>query len=211
IHFPCSITSYLIKYVKKRTLKILHLNGISANFCCFIIGDLSPLLPEPVTYYLTVVTHSTDPLTNSLLTHSLTSNTLTHYPHQYSHTITYSTTHSYPPTRSNLLTYSPSYSYSPIRSHTHRPTHLHSNTHTCSLTYSPTCSYSPVPSNPFVHTLTDLLTHTPYSLTLANLLTYLLILTRSLKPVSSHTHYNAHPLAHSSSLPLTYSLIHSPA
>src|SRR6218665_854852 len=52
MHFPCSITSYLIKYVKKRTLKILHLNGISANFCCFIIGDLSPLLPEPVTYYL---------------------------------------------------------------------------------------------------------------------------------------------------------------
>src|SRR6218665_2410991 len=49
MHFPCSITSYLIKYVKKRTLKILHLNGISANFCCFIIGDLSPLLPEPVT------------------------------------------------------------------------------------------------------------------------------------------------------------------
>src|SRR6218665_2196149 len=39
-----------MKYVKKRTLKILHLNGISVNFCCFIIGDLSPLLPEPVTY-----------------------------------------------------------------------------------------------------------------------------------------------------------------
>ena len=39
-----------MKYVKKRILKILHLNGISANFCCFIIGDLSPLLPEPVTY-----------------------------------------------------------------------------------------------------------------------------------------------------------------
>src|SRR6218665_3536423 len=38
-----------MKYVKKRTLKILHLNGISANFCCFIIGDLSPLLLEPVT------------------------------------------------------------------------------------------------------------------------------------------------------------------
>jgi len=30
----------------------LHLNGISANFCCFIIGDLSPLLPEPVTNVL---------------------------------------------------------------------------------------------------------------------------------------------------------------
>src|SRR6218665_1252805 len=37
-------------YAKKRKLKIFHLNGISANFCCFIIGDLSPLLPEPVTY-----------------------------------------------------------------------------------------------------------------------------------------------------------------
>src|SRR6218665_83337 len=37
-------------YAKKRKLKIFHLNGISANFCCFIIGDLSPLLPEPVTF-----------------------------------------------------------------------------------------------------------------------------------------------------------------
>ena len=37
-------------YAKKRKLKIFHLNAISANFCCFIIGDLSPLLPEPVTY-----------------------------------------------------------------------------------------------------------------------------------------------------------------
>src|SRR6218665_1126681 len=37
-------------YAKKRKLKILHLSGISANFCCFNIGDLSPLLPEPVTY-----------------------------------------------------------------------------------------------------------------------------------------------------------------
>jgi len=37
---------------KKRKLKIFHLNGISANFCCFIIGDLSPLLPEPVTNVL---------------------------------------------------------------------------------------------------------------------------------------------------------------
>ena len=35
-------------YAQKRKLKIFHLNGISANFCCFIIGDLSPLLPEPV-------------------------------------------------------------------------------------------------------------------------------------------------------------------
>src|SRR6218665_2906487 len=35
-----------MKYVKKRKLKILHLN---ANFCCFIICDLSLLLPEPVT------------------------------------------------------------------------------------------------------------------------------------------------------------------
>src|SRR6218665_2302686 len=37
-------------YAKKRKLKIFHLNGISANFCCFIIGDLSPLLPEPVSF-----------------------------------------------------------------------------------------------------------------------------------------------------------------
>jgi len=37
-------------YAKKRKLKIFHLHSISANFCCFIIGDLSPLLPEPVTY-----------------------------------------------------------------------------------------------------------------------------------------------------------------
>src|SRR6218665_542766 len=50
MHFPCSTTSYLMIYAKKRKLKIFHLNGISANFCCFIIGDLSPLLPEPVTY-----------------------------------------------------------------------------------------------------------------------------------------------------------------
>src|SRR6218665_91703 len=49
IHFLCSTTSYLIIYAKKRKLKVFHLNGISANFCCFIIGDLSPLLPEPVT------------------------------------------------------------------------------------------------------------------------------------------------------------------
>src|SRR6218665_2504949 len=50
IHFPCSTTSYLMIYAKKRKLKSFHLNCISANFCCFIIGDLSPLLPEPVTY-----------------------------------------------------------------------------------------------------------------------------------------------------------------
>src|SRR6218665_3358252 len=50
IHFPCSTTSYLMMYAKKRKLKTFHLNGISANFCCFIIGDLSLLLPEPVTY-----------------------------------------------------------------------------------------------------------------------------------------------------------------
>src|SRR6218665_516372 len=37
-------------YAKKGKLKFFHLNGISANFCCSIIGDLSPLLPEPVTY-----------------------------------------------------------------------------------------------------------------------------------------------------------------
>jgi len=36
-------------YAKKPKLKIFQLNGISANFCCFIIGDLSLLLPEPVT------------------------------------------------------------------------------------------------------------------------------------------------------------------
>src|SRR6218665_703142 len=36
-------------YAKKRKLKIFHLNGISANFCCFIIGDFRLLLPEPVT------------------------------------------------------------------------------------------------------------------------------------------------------------------
>jgi len=39
-------------FAKKRKLKIFHLNGISANFCCFIIGDLSPLLPEPVTIHI---------------------------------------------------------------------------------------------------------------------------------------------------------------
>jgi len=37
-------------YAKKRKLKIVHLNGISANFYCFIIGDLSLPLPEPVTF-----------------------------------------------------------------------------------------------------------------------------------------------------------------
>ena len=36
---------------KKRKLEILHLNGILANFCCFITGDLSLLLPEPVLIY----------------------------------------------------------------------------------------------------------------------------------------------------------------
>src|SRR6218665_1835418 len=39
-------------YAKKRKLKIFHLDGSSANFCCFIIGDLSPLLPEPVTFIM---------------------------------------------------------------------------------------------------------------------------------------------------------------
>src|SRR6218665_1355019 len=39
-------------FAKKRKLKMFHLNDISANFCCFIIGDLSPLLPEPVTNVL---------------------------------------------------------------------------------------------------------------------------------------------------------------
>jgi len=38
-----------MKYVKKRKLKILHLNAVSANFCCFIICDFRLLLPEPVT------------------------------------------------------------------------------------------------------------------------------------------------------------------
>jgi len=44
------MTSYLMKYVEKRKLKILHLNDFEANFCCFIVCDLSLLLPEPVTY-----------------------------------------------------------------------------------------------------------------------------------------------------------------
>lgn len=39
-------------YTKKQQLKILHLNDISANFCCFIIGDFCLLLPEPVTHHL---------------------------------------------------------------------------------------------------------------------------------------------------------------
>ena len=39
-----------MKYVKKKKLKILHLNDFEANFCCFIVCDLSLLLPEPVTY-----------------------------------------------------------------------------------------------------------------------------------------------------------------
>jgi len=42
-------------YAKKRKLKIFHLNGISTNFCCFIIGDLSPLLPEPVTLFISAI------------------------------------------------------------------------------------------------------------------------------------------------------------
>src|SRR6218665_1822330 len=45
----------LIKFLVKQ-VKIFHLNGISANFCCFIIGDLSPLLPELVTYMYACVT-----------------------------------------------------------------------------------------------------------------------------------------------------------
>ena len=48
-------TSYLMIYAKKRKLKIFHLNGFSANFCCFIIGDLSPLLPEPVNCHIDVL------------------------------------------------------------------------------------------------------------------------------------------------------------
>jgi len=35
---------------QKRQFKILHLNGISANFCSFIICDFRLLLPEMVTY-----------------------------------------------------------------------------------------------------------------------------------------------------------------
>src|SRR6218665_504274 len=37
-------------YAKKTKIENFHLNGISANFCCFIICDFRPLLPEPVTY-----------------------------------------------------------------------------------------------------------------------------------------------------------------
>jgi len=34
----------------KRQLKVVHLKGISGNFCCFITADFCPLLPELVTY-----------------------------------------------------------------------------------------------------------------------------------------------------------------
>jgi len=37
-----------MKYVKNRTLKILHLNAVKANFCCFIICNFRLLLPEPL-------------------------------------------------------------------------------------------------------------------------------------------------------------------
>src|SRR6218665_2870455 len=57
-------------YAKKRKLKIFHLNGISANFCCFIIGDLSPLLPEPVTL-LYLIVHASESLITRVLVHAL--------------------------------------------------------------------------------------------------------------------------------------------
>src|SRR6218665_478719 len=46
-----STTSYLLINAKKRQLKILHLSGILAHFCCFIICDFCLLLPELVTNY----------------------------------------------------------------------------------------------------------------------------------------------------------------
>src|SRR6218665_2440200 len=41
---------YLLIVAKKGQLKIVHLNGILANLCYFIICDSLLLLPEPVTY-----------------------------------------------------------------------------------------------------------------------------------------------------------------
>ena len=46
-------------YAKKRKLKIFHLNGISANFCYFIIGDLSLLLPEHYSFIFFIFHHPT--------------------------------------------------------------------------------------------------------------------------------------------------------
>src|SRR6218665_2493883 len=43
-------TFYFLIVAKKGQLKIVHLNGILANLCYFIICDSLLLLPEPVIY-----------------------------------------------------------------------------------------------------------------------------------------------------------------